>query len=267
MFLVGNAFLESFSAWINPQNMDGPGHDSSALVDSGGSGNSAPFDLPDDDGPGSVLHSMFPHANNIDASAGLSARDLRAGKFDPLPLHIAKDLESLPKDQNYSLRSYLGMSGEEELAWEPEDPSGKIYDVGDPPFVTEALKRVTLELGGIESASVTASRNLKALFPKLRVDPEEGISTDDLRAGKFGPLPLQVAKDLECLPRNETYYLKHLVNMEAEGFSLGWEPESDRLPTQTLGEPRISAEVKMLRSQAAAIMPNGMSSLRARQFI
>ncbi|QJI32396.1 hypothetical protein HKK55_28090 [Pseudomonas sp. ADAK18] len=266
MFSVGNAFLANFSAWINPRDMDSPGHDSSARVDRGGGGNSDPFDLPDDDGPGGVLHSMFPNAN-IDASAGLSARDLRAGKFDPLPLHIAKDLESLPKDQNYSLRSYLGVSGEEELVWEPEDPSGKTYDVGDPPFVTEALKRVTLELGGIESASVTASRNLKALFPNVHVDPEEGISTDDLRAGKFGSLPLQVAKDLECLPKNETYYLKHLVNMGAEGFSLGWEPESDRLPTQTLGEPRIGAEVKRLRSQAATIMPDGVSSLRVRQFI
>lgn len=128
---------------------------------------------------------------------GVSANDVRSGKFGPLSRSALNELEKLDKNQDYRM---VSISKEENemmsggVFWVPQKGGAAI----------EIESRKEGRLFPPHGAALLEHIDLSMLEPK---STNEGISTDELRSGKYGALSPDITKSLEGLPKNKNYNL------------------------------------------------------------
>ncbi|MCR4537614.1 hypothetical protein NUV89_04305 [Pseudomonas sp. 18.1.10] len=130
----------------------------------------------------------------VQTDRGITANDIRAGKFGTLSPEALKELEKLDKNQDYRLVTLDSPSGTAS-AW--------ITANSDTPVFIQAMA---------SEGPVTLDR-MHPLWrlPKIMSAPikfiNEGITTDALKAGKHGPLHPEIKKSLEALKQDKSYTL------------------------------------------------------------
>ena len=128
---------------------------------------------------------------------GVSANDVRSGKFGPLSRSALNELEKLDKNQDYRM---VSISKEEN-----ERMSGGVFWV--PQKGGAAIEIESRKEGRSfppNGSALLEHIDLSMLEPK---STNEGISTDELRSGKYGALSPDITKSLEGLPKNKNYNL------------------------------------------------------------
>ena len=114
----------------------------------------------------------------FEADFGVSANDVRSGKFGPLSRSALKELEKLDKNQDYRI---VSISKEEN-----ERMSGGVFWV--PQKGGAAIEIESRKEGRLfppHGSALLEHIDLSILNPK---STNEGISTDELRSGKYGAL-------------------------------------------------------------------------------
>ncbi|WP_426100051.1 hypothetical protein [Pseudomonas sp. PSPC3-3] len=133
----------------------------------------------------------------FEADFGVSANDVRSGKFGPLSRSALKELEKLDKNQDYRI---VSISKEEN-----ERMSGGVFWV--PQKGGAAIEIESRKEGRLfppHGSALLEHIDLSILNPK---STNEGISTDALRSGKYGALSPDITKSLEGLPKDKNYNL------------------------------------------------------------
>ncbi|WP_443699726.1 hypothetical protein [Pseudomonas sp.] len=133
----------------------------------------------------------------FEADFDVSANDVRSGKFGPLSRSALKELEKLDKNQDYRI---VSISKEEN-----ERMSGGVFWV--PQKGGAAIEIESRKEGRLfppHGSALLEHIDLSILNPK---STNEGISTDELRSGKYGALSPDITKSLEGLPKDKNYNL------------------------------------------------------------
>lgn len=143
----------------------------------------------------------------VETDYGITANDLRSGKYGKLPPSAMKELGKLDKNQDYRLVS-VNSGTSMESAWVPTD--------GTKPRLTQSM-----ESGGPVTA--TSGHPIWSL-PKIMETPilsiNEGITSDDLKKGAHGALPAKIKNNLSELDNNKNYTLTSLPNYMGNGETL-----------------------------------------------
>lgn len=138
----------------------------------------------------------------IETGLGVSANDVRSGKFGALSHSALRELEKLDKNQNYQLVSRIkeendSMSGS--LAWFPENG-------GSPIEIESSTEGTVFPPNG---SALLEHIDLSMLIPTYN---NEGISANELRSGKYGRLPPEINQSLEKLQNHKDYALTTLFS-------------------------------------------------------
>ena len=136
-------------------------------------------------------------SRTFEADFGVSANDVRSGKFGPLSRSALNELEKLDKNQDYRIVSIAKEENERMsggVFWVPQKGGAAI----------EIESRKEGRLFPPHGSALLEHIDLSILNPK---STNEGISTDELRSGKYGALSPDITKSLEGLPKNKNYNL------------------------------------------------------------
>ena len=150
-----------------------------------------------------LLDSLPDH--RVQTDRGITANDIRAGKFGTLSPQAIKELEKLDKNQDYRLIT-LDSPSSTASAWIPTN--------SDTPVLIQAMAS--------EGPLTHDSIHPLCRLPKIMSAPiksiNEGITSDALKAGEYGALHPEVKKSLDALEQDKSYTLtsfpKHNDNSE-----------------------------------------------------
>lgn len=141
-------------------------------------------------------------SRTTETDVGVTASDVRSGKYGALTRGGLKELEKLDKNQDYRLVTRTkeendSMSGS--MLWAPMN--------GGTPIVIESWNDDTTFPP--DGAEVLQSIELYMLDDRYT---DEGISAGELRSGKYGRLPPAINRSLEKLEKDKDYALTTFHN-------------------------------------------------------
>ncbi len=154
----------------------------------------------------------FPN-RSIETDLGVSADDVRSGRFGTLSRGALRELEKLDKNQDYRLVSRDKKDNDSRtrsMAWVPRNGGASIE-------IESSKNNILFPANGSE---LLQHIDLAMLIP---TSSNEGISASELRAGKFGRLPHDITQSLESLQKDKDYALTTLFyGSQGEASYLAW---------------------------------------------
>lgn len=136
---------------------------------------------------------------DIENERGITSDDLRAGKYGKLTPGAEKELAMLDKNQNYHLVEHYN-DNTASTFWAPQNGGPRIEVTG---------RSATHDMPDVNTAPLKRIR--------------EGINSNDLKSGKYGPLSPDMKSSLDMLENNKNYDLTFVFRKdENDENSMAW---------------------------------------------
>ena len=156
-----------------------------------------------------LLNAPLDRKRNIDH--GISANDVRAGKYGKLSPPIIRELNKLKPDQDYRLVTHI-TENKDSTKWMPIN--------GGEPVLIESRDMQSGETVPYGGSSLMKLRKIESTPIKSW---DEGITSDELKEGKYGVLSPYIKKSLDGLEPGKNYSLTTMVGVNPEdGNTMAW---------------------------------------------